>query len=80
MAEIGLDENGEPLPTHLRARCGAKNRKGETCQNPVIAGRTRCKYHGGMSTGPKTKEGKAAIAAAQRKRWAKLREEDDTDA
>jgi hypothetical protein len=31
----------------------------------------RCRFHRGLSTGPKTKEGKARIAAAQRRRWAK---------
>nr|WP_274594846.1 HGGxSTG domain-containing protein [Parasedimentitalea marina] len=36
-------------------------------------GRKRCKFHGGMSTGPKTKEGRERIAAAQRKRWAAWR-------
>jgi hypothetical protein len=35
----------------------------------------RCKLHGGMSTGPRTLEGRARIAAAQRKRWAKRRAE-----
>ena len=29
----------------------------------------KCKLHGGLSTGPKTEEGRARIAAAQRARW-----------
>ena len=33
-------------------RCGAKTRSGGTCQNPTIKGRSRCKLHGGRSTGP----------------------------
>jgi len=52
-----------------RQRCGAKTRKGHPCKMMSEAGKRRCKYHGGMSTGPKTPEGKARIAEAQRKRW-----------
>jgi ABC transporter substrate binding protein len=33
----------------------------------------RCRFHGGLSTGPKTAEGKARIAEAQRRRWAAVR-------
>jgi hypothetical protein len=32
-------------------------------------GAWRCPLHGGLSTGPKTTEGKAHIAAAARQRW-----------
>ena len=48
-------------------RCGAKTRSGGTCQNPAIKGRSRCKLHGGRSTGPRTPEGKARAAAAHTK-------------
>jgi len=44
--------------------CLAKTRSGAPCQKHPIAGRTRCRLHGGMSTGPKTPEGKAACIAA----------------
>ena len=37
--------------------CGAKTRKGTSCQCKATTN-GRCKFHGGMSTGPKTKEGK----------------------
>src|SRR5688572_7711861 len=30
-------------------KCGAKNRQGEPCQRWALAGRTRCRLHGGMS-------------------------------
>ena len=33
----------------------------------------RCRLHGGLSTGPKTPEGRARIAEAQRRRWARWR-------
>lgn len=54
-------------------RCGAKTRKGTPCHAKPIPGKARCKFHGGLSTGPKTPEGRARIAEAQRRRW-RLRE------
>ena len=53
-----------------RVRCNAKTRKGTSCRNLSEAGRRRCKFHGGMSTGPRTIEGRERIAKAQRRRWA----------
>ena len=60
---------------HARRRvvCGAKTRKGGQCRNKSEAGKARCKFHGGKSTGPKTPEGKERIAEAQRTRWAAWR-------
>ena len=46
-------------------RCGARTRRGTACQKPPLAGKTKCRLHGGLSTGPRTAEGKARIAAAQ---------------
>lgn len=63
----------EAKRARLRQRCGAKTRKGLPCRNMSEAGRRRCKFHGGKSTGPKTPEGKERIAVAQRKRWARNR-------
>ena len=48
-------------------RCGAKTRAGGACQNPAIGGRNRCALHGGLSTGPRTPEGKARSIAAHTK-------------
>lgn len=53
-----------------RQICGAKTRKGQPCRNMSEAGRRRCKFHGGRSTGPRTIEGRARISSAQAKRWA----------
>ena len=50
--------------------CGAMTRKGLPCVAKPIGGSSRCRNHGGLSTGPKSAEGKARIAAAARKRWA----------
>ena len=44
--------------------CGARTRRGTACQKPPLNGKTRCRLHGGLSTGPKTPEGKARIAAS----------------
>jgi hypothetical protein len=55
--------------------CGAKTRKGTPCQRSVVLGKTRCPNHGGLSTGPKTAEGRARSAEAVRAYWARRREE-----
>jgi hypothetical protein len=49
--------------------CGAKNRDHLPCGNRPLAGRRRCRFHGGLSTGPRTAEGRARIALAQKRRW-----------
>jgi hypothetical protein len=46
------------------------------CKAPAIKtarGAWRCPLHGGLSTGPRTPEGKAKISAAARARWAAYR-------
>lgn len=58
-----------------RVRCGAKTRKGTPCRNKSEPGKRRCKFHGGMSTGARTPEGIERIREAQRRRWAKLRDQ-----
>ena len=50
-------------------KCGANTRKGTKCGAPALSGKSRCKLHGGLSTGPKTAEGRMRIADGQRKRW-----------
>ena len=55
---------GPSWPGH---RCGAKTRAGGACQNPAIKGRSRCKLHGGKSTGPRTSEGRAKVTVAHTK-------------
>ncbi len=39
-------------------RCLAKTRRGGQCQCPAVKGKLRCRIHGGLSTGPRTKIGK----------------------
>lgn len=56
--------------TAKRPKCGARCHDGHLCRNPVVNSpltdkpSRRCKFHGGMSTGPRTEEGKAASLAA----------------
>ena len=60
--KIGIDWRFGP--NYPGPRCGAHTRKGTVCQKPPLSGKSRCRLHGGLSTGPKTPEGKARIAAA----------------
>ncbi len=53
----------------LRKICGAKNRRGLPCQCKLLLRGNKCKFHGGMSTGAKTPEGKARSLAALREGW-----------
>ncbi|MCA9842401.1 MAG: hypothetical protein KC475_09785 [Cyanobacteria bacterium HKST-UBA03] len=48
-------------------RCNARSKRhGGECGQPAIKGRTKCRFHGGLSTGPKTELGKALIGLANR--------------
>jgi len=42
--------------------CGAKTRRGAPCKALALPN-GRCRFHGGMSTGPKSAEGKAKALA-----------------
>ena len=48
-------------------RCGAKTRSSTPCAKFPMDGKRRCRLHGGLSTGPKTAAGKAAISSANTK-------------
>ncbi len=52
----------------VRSLCGATTRSGQPCKRRAIEGRKRCRNHGGLSTGPKTAEGRARIAESNRRR------------
>jgi hypothetical protein len=45
-------------------RCRAKTRSGTSCEALAIKGRRRCRLHGGLSTGPRTPEGRERIRQA----------------
>ncbi|WP_419866021.1 HGGxSTG domain-containing protein [Methylomonas methanica] len=70
----------EPMPGDLRRlQCGAKTKAGTACKQIAIYINSRCKWHGGCSTGPKTEAGKQRSAMngfcrkkAKSYRWIKL--------
>ena len=46
-------------------QCNAlSKRTRQRCQAPAIKGKTKCRFHGGKSTGARTEEGRARIAVA----------------
>ena len=56
-----------------RPTCGARCRDGHACEAPAVWSTStgaprngRCRMHGGLSTGPRTVEGRARVAAATR--------------
>jgi hypothetical protein len=51
-----------------RDMCSARTRRGTACMRKALDN-GRCPNHRGLSTGPKTAEGRAQIAARQRERW-----------
>ena len=61
--EIGLATRFGP--NWSGQRCGARTKAGTPCQRPAVKKKGRCTRHGGKSTGPRTEEGRARIAAAQ---------------
>jgi hypothetical protein len=62
----GWLKNGNPPGDFRKApRCGAKNRQQMPCQGPAMKN-GRCKFHGGLSTGPRTPEG---LERSRRARW-----------
>ena len=70
-----LEAQAATVLAYRRVPCGALTRKGTPCRALSEPGRRRCRFHGGRSTGPRTAEGKARIAEAQRRRWARWRAE-----
>lgn len=64
----------EIVPDRYRPKrvCGARKKTGERCRSKSLHRGGKCKFHGGLSTGARTPEGKArAIAAMQagRAKW-----------
>lgn len=72
---IAIFANPPKLPRAKRGQCGALTRQRTLCQAPPVwdkatdeAVNGRCKLHGGLSTGPKTSNGKEAIRQSNRTR------------
>ena len=51
-------------PARTPIKCGAKTRSGAPCAKFPVEGKRRCRLHGGLSTGPQTPAGSAALSAA----------------
>ena len=78
-------------PRRRRPRCGARCRDGHPCAAAVVVQRTdegvryaaRCRMHGGLSTGPRTPEGRAraldALARGRARRWSSRIEQHHDD-
>jgi len=64
------EANERALRYAFKEKCEATTRRGTPCQAPAVwwMGNGRCKLHGGLSTGPKTPEGKAQALANLRNR------------
>jgi hypothetical protein len=58
--------NGLPgLDLQSLPRCSATAKhSGKRCGQPCVKGKTKCRWHGGRSSGPKTTEGRDAIRKA----------------
>ncbi|WP_328804745.1 HGGxSTG domain-containing protein [Noviherbaspirillum galbum] len=57
----GTDTTDCPRVVHARDEratpiCGARNRQGLPCQCKKLYRSGRCRFHGGLSTGPKRKK------------------------
>ena len=47
-------------------QCNAKSKRtGVQCRAPASKGKSKCRFHGGVSTGPKTKQGRQRCAEAK---------------
>ena len=47
-------------------RCQAHSKRtGQQCRAPAISGKSKCRFHGGKSTGPKTPEGRQRCSQAR---------------
>ena len=51
--------------------CGARKKTGERCRCKSLHRGNKCKWHGGLSTGARTPEGKARAIQAMRAGYAK---------
>ena len=72
---ISVFANEPKLPRKHRGVCGARTRQNTPCQAPPVwnkkkdcAVNGRCRLHGGLSTGPKTRAGREAIKNSNQQR------------
>jgi hypothetical protein len=53
--------------------CGARTRKGRRCRRHALAGKRRCRLHGGLSTGPQNWRPSVDAMVKGRKRYIEMR-------
>jgi hypothetical protein len=69
---MGASVQKPPLPEDLKGlTCGAKTRAGTPCKSRALHMNGRCKFHGGLSTGPKTEAGRMQSRANGKQRGKK---------
>jgi hypothetical protein len=57
-------------PMHATPRCGAKTRAGTPCRSPAVAGKARCRMHGGApGSGGQPGNQNARKHGMRSKRW-----------
>ena len=61
---LHLEQNLQTLGGRVTCeRCQARSKRtGLQCKAPAISGKSKCRFHGGKSTGPKTPEGQQRCA------------------
>jgi hypothetical protein len=64
---LHLEQNLQTLGGRVTCeRCQARSKRtGLQCKAPAISGKSKCRFHGGKSTGPKTAEGRLRCAQAR---------------
>jgi hypothetical protein len=71
---LALGQKPYDLPISVEFTCGAKTRSGHPCRQWGTYANGRCRFHGGLSSGPKSEQGKDRIREGQRKRRERERE------
>jgi hypothetical protein len=65
------DTNARERVRVMRSLCGARRKyDGAPCEAKALPN-GRCKLHGGLSTGPRTAEGRSRISAGVKAAWAR---------
>ena len=64
---LHLEQNLQTLGGRVTCeRCQARSKRtGLQCKAPAIFGKSKCRFHGGKSTGPKTPEGRQRCGQAR---------------
>lgn len=75
-ARAGLGSSTKTNAPDGRQRCGARTRSpdGAPCKSKVVKDSARCRLHGGLSTGPRTPEGKQRCIQGVRKHFEAMRQ------